>query len=140
MSAEGKPFRTLSVKDLRALPAHEQADYLGQLAVRNRLEEEGRDQMQAGAARLDERKARRRATLAGIAALAAAWAAIYVANIYMRRSLEDDFATGITMVASLVVTPLVFYVRVRYLERERKRHRSKNRRVTGEGVSRDGAS
>ena len=138
MSTEEKPFRALSVKELRALPAHKQADYLGQLAARNRLDEETREHAQADdAARFDERKARRCATLAGIAALAAAWAAIYVADIYMRRSLEDDFATGITMVASLVVIPLVFYVRARYLERERIRYCSKNGRMTGEDVSRD---
>ncbi len=118
MSPEEEPFRVLSPRELRALRADEQADYLGALVARKALQA---DAQAASTPGFDERKANRRATLAGSACLAAAWAAVYVAGIYMRRGLDDDLVTGITLISSLVLTPLLFFVRGLYLRRARKR-------------------
>ncbi len=119
MSSEEKPFRILSIRELRALPAEKQADYLGRLAARNLQEEAGQEQTPTPV-RGDERKAYRRGALAGLAAVAVAWLAIYIIYVYLRRPLGDDVAAGICALAGLFAAQLYFVVRNRYLSRERE--------------------
>jgi hypothetical protein len=119
VSTEPKPFRILSIKELRELSSEKRADYLGQLAAHNLQEATGRETTQTSSpGRFDERKARQRGTVAGIAAVAAAWMAIYIAYIYLRNSFDDELASGISVVAGLVATRLFFVVRDQYVKRQ----------------------
>ncbi len=120
MSTEETPFRILSVRELRALPAEQQADYLGRLAAHDLKEEAGKEQA-PGPALGNERKAYRSGALAGLAVVACAWLAIYIGYVFLRRSLGDDVATGISALAGLLAARLYFVVRNRYVSRERER-------------------
>lgn len=140
MSAEQK-FRTLSLEELRALSPRQRAEYLGQLALRNLQEVARREQsatQTSSPKQFDDHKARERGAIAGIVAVAATWVPIYIAYIYLRRPLGDELASGISAVAGLVTTSLLFVVRDRYVSWELRRYCSKNGHVLRHEVSSDG--
>lgn len=123
VSTEQEQFRILSIRELRSLSSEQRADYLGRLAAHNLQEEAGRAPTPTPSPeRFDEREVRARGTLAGIAAVAAAWMAIYIAYIYLRSPFADELASAIAAVAGLAATRLLSVVRDRYVSRERRRN------------------
>jgi hypothetical protein len=144
MHSGSKQFRILSIEELRALSPKQRADYIGQLAVRslneNATKHDGIVTSHPASSIFDRAKARERGMTASIGVITALWLVIYVAHVYLSRSLGAELAGWLSLAAGVLAAGSMFPVQNAYANWEARRFCKKDGHVLAHHVAQDGRS